>query len=409
MPGARPLLAVAGGTYGERCAFPRYSEIYGSGLRAASALAASGANIQFHTVADPAFAKNVEMKGATHGFASAITPATQAIWFSYLHPLSGGRLAPRPRDELPALVVTGDHVLQFGMVDARVTVTGKRVVYDPQSPIRPQPFHAQASRAEELAIVLNRVEASTLTGCSEPNRAGREILAREKAVAVVIKDGPRGALVIEAACETWIPPFATDRSFLIGSGDIFSAFFAQEWAIGNVAPAPAAERASIATAAWCSTGVLPLELDAGKLGAVAKRDLQKAPRPKIYLAGPFFNAAQLWWVGHVRDVLFDLGLEVFSPYHDVGFVGAGNTDVALQDLKALDSCDVVLALLDGFDPGTLFEVGFARSKGIPVIGLQTEGTVRIHETMLSGTGCALYDDFGSAAYRAYWSPVRSKA
>lgn len=409
MSGARSLLTVVGGTYGERCAFPRYSEIYGSGLRAAAALAASGANIQFHTVADPAFEKNVEMKAATHGFALAITPTARAIWFSYLHPLSGGRLAPRPGDELPALVVAGEHVLQFGMVDARVTVTGKRVVYDPQSPIRPQPFNAQASRADELAVVLNRVEASTLTGSSDPNRAGREILAREKAVTVVIKDGPRGALVIEAGRETWIPPFATDRSFLIGSGDIFSAFFAQEWAVGNAAPSAAAERASLATASWCSTGVLPLELDAAKLGAVSKPDLHRAPRPRVYLAGPFFNGAQLWWVSHVRDVLFDLGLEVFSPYHDVGFVGAGNADVAAQDLKALDSCDVVLALLDGFDPGTLFEVGFARSKGIPVIGLQTEGTIRTHETMLLGTGCTLYDDFGSAAYQAYWSPVRGKA
>lgn len=409
MPGSRPLLAVVGGTYGERCAFPRYSEIYGSGLRAAAALAASGTDIRFHTVADPAFGKNAQMKAATHGFSAVITPANQAIWFSYLHPLSGGRLAPTPHDNLPTLAITADNILQFGMVDARVTVTGKRVVYDPQSPIRPESFRAQGSRAHQLAVVLNRVEAGTLTGSTDPRQAGREILVRENAVAVVVKDGPRGALVMEAERESWIPPFATSRSFLIGSGDIFSAFFAKEWAIGNVAPAIAAERASLATAAWCSTGALPLELDAAKLGAVAKPDLHRAPRPKVYLAGPFFNTAQLWWVGHAREVLLDLGLEVFSPYHDVGFVGAGNTDAAEQDLKALDSCDVVLALLDGFDPGTLFEVGFARSKGIPVIGLQTEGSVRTHETMLLGTGCLLYDDFGSAAYQVYWSGVRAKA
>jgi nucleoside 2-deoxyribosyltransferase len=91
------------------------------------------------------------------------------------------------------------------------------------------------------------------------------------------------------------------------------------------------------------------------------------------------------------------------PYHDVGVGGLKNAEIAKLDLEALQGCGVVFALLDSLDPGTIFEIGYARSKNIPVVCLRTEGAVGVHETMLDGTGCALFDDFGSAAYHAYWA------
>ena len=45
--------------------------------------------------------------------------------------------------------------------------------------------------------------------------------------------------------------------------------------------------------------------------------------------------------------------------------GAGK-DVAPLDLKGLDDCDRVLAILPGGDPGTIFEVGYAVCKKLPV-------------------------------------------
>ena len=66
-----------------------------------------------------------------------------------------------------------------------------------------------------------------------------------------------------------------------------------------------------------------------------------------------------------KIALFNQGLKVFSPLHDVG---RGNADdVAPADLKGLDRSSVVLAIIDGLDPGTIFEIGYARAKGIPVI------------------------------------------
>jgi len=53
------------------------------------------------------------------------------------------------------------------------------------------------------------------------------------------------------------------------------------------------------------------------------------------------------------------GLRVFSPYHDVG-IGIGK-DVAPKDIEALKRSRAVLAIIDGVDTGTIFEVGYARA------------------------------------------------
>ena len=61
----------------------------------------------------------------------------------------------------------------------------------------------------------------------------------------------------------------------------------------------------------------------------------------------------------------------------------------------------MLALLDGDDPGTLFEVGWARKAGIPVVGFgakpHPEGI-----KMLVGTDVTVVEDLASAVYQALW-------
>ena len=73
--------------------------------------------------------------------------------------------------------------------------------------------------------------------------------------------------------------------------------------------------------------------------------------------------------------------------------------------EALERADAVFALLDGLDPGTLFEVGYARSRGKPVVGL-AEAVPRSALTMYEGTGCFLTPDFTTAVYRAGWEARR---
>jgi nucleoside 2-deoxyribosyltransferase len=95
-------------------------------------------------------------------------------------------------------------------------------------------------------------------------------------------------------------------------------------------------------------------------------------------------------------------VKVFSPYHDVG-IGAAEV-VVPKDIEALKDCDSVLAILDGFDAGTSFEVGYARSLGIPVVAfVQNEPPEPLK--MLIGTGCEIVNDLVSAVYRAAWAAM----
>lgn len=99
-----------------------------------------------------------------------------------------------------------------------------------------------------------------------------------------------------------------------------------------------------------------------------------------------------------------LGGNTFSPIHDVGAYG-GSDYIASKDLDGLRSCNTVLAVIDGEDAGTLFEVGYARSLGIPVVAL-AEAPRPESLTMLAGTGCTITDDFTTAIYGAIWSSLR---
>lgn len=230
---------------------------------------------------------------------------------------------------------------------------------------------------------------------------------------VVVKDGFQGAVVVTADNTTTVPAFITPTVFKIGSGDVFSAVFTALWAIRGLTAADAARQASVATARYCHTTDLTTPADPTLLfDEYQAGDTMAEPKspPLIYLAGPFWTLPQLWLVSEARRCLIDQGLQVFSPFHDVGLLSKNAAAdevmrVAAADLAGLHRASGVLALLDGVDAGTMFEVGFARSRGIPVVGL-AEAVPRSALTMLEGTGCFLTTDFTSAIYRMGWEVRR---
>ncbi|ALN83697.1 nucleoside 2-deoxyribosyltransferase family protein [Lysobacter capsici] len=122
----------------------------------------------------------------------------------------------------------------------------------------------------------------------------------------------------------------------------------------------------------------------------------------VYLAGPFFNTAQTWLIDEIRSLMIDAGVQVFSPIHDIGEGPAH--EVAPADLHAIDQSGLVLALLDGLDAGTLFEVGYARARGIPVVGI-AECVDEPQLTMLVGSRCIIRDDLCSGIYEACWQLI----
>jgi nucleoside 2-deoxyribosyltransferase len=120
----------------------------------------------------------------------------------------------------------------------------------------------------------------------------------------------------------------------------------------------------------------------------------------IYLAGPFFTTSQRWLIAEAYRILTDFGLAVFSPFHDIGL--GSPAKVVHQDLNGLDASSLVYAIVDGIDPGTLFEIGYARAKGIDVVAL-AESHSGESLTMLFGSQCRVYRDFAASLYECCWT------
>jgi nucleoside 2-deoxyribosyltransferase len=296
--------------------------------------------------------------------------AAQSIRFDYVTPLSVPVISPRV-DTIEAVQVRVEagNALVFGMLDYDVDVQADRVVFDPQSPAAPRYFTANGSRARELVIVLNEAETRRLACENDVEAAAKLILTKEKASAVVVKRGFKGADVyVSGGDRHHVSAFETAMVFPIGSGDVFSAAFAYQSLVRGSDPVRSVEFAARTVAKYFDNGGF-LDMDIDEMSAHKPLEFRKG---KVYLAGPFFSVAEEWLVSEARRWLIGSGLVVKSPLHDVGR-GAGD-QVAAKDLAMLDECDRVFAILDNIDPGTVYEVGYAQKAGIPVVGVYTPGT-----------------------------------
>jgi len=161
----------------------------------------------------------------------------------------------------------------------------------------------------------------------------------------------------------------------IGSGDVFSAVFAGEWAENGEDAADAALTASKATATFCRHRSLPISravVESVPNSASPTFISPDATPPTIYLAGPFFDIGERYVVEEVKHLLESEGADVISPVHDIGRAADYDSpeEVAQQDLDAIERSDLVFALLDHLDSGTHFEVGYARKEGHQLSGMR---------------------------------------
>jgi hypothetical protein len=400
------MIDVAGGTYRERCREPSWDELYGSGLRAACLISSLGASSKLHTLISTDKQSLLRAIASQHGIEVSTEAIPHTIGFFYQHGMATPEVEPDPRRldhdiELKDLKIEGDQVLCFGFIEGSVTVKGRSVVYDPQSPTRPNPFRERGCEADRLVVIANRSELIQLAETEDVAAACQKVLQTERAEAVVAKLGPAGCLVVTADGTTSVPAFRTQRVFPIGSGDVFSAAFAVAWMEQGKPPALAADFASRTAAFFCERRTFPKAglPDWNPLPLVLRPD---GMRKAVYLAGPFFNAGQRWIIDELRVALCQAGLSVFSPMHDVG---PGPAEAVWKpDIEGLLKCGVVLACLDGLDPGTIYEIGYAHARSIPVIALvsaEREEDLK----MVRGGGCEVVDDIPTAVYKTVWSAV----
>ncbi|QGM99938.1 PfkB family carbohydrate kinase [Methylocystis parvus] len=392
-------IVVAGGVYAERCLWPDWEQVFGSAGRAACALTGGGADVVLRTRTSDELALRMTAQANVYGISFRPEKGEQSIEFDYVHPMAVPTIRPglgriKPTSPIEA---EGDIVLRFGMLESTVKSKARRTVYDPQSAFAPEPFGDNGSSTEHLAIVANRREAVELGRKADPVDAAR-VLVQEGAKVVVVKAGAEGAYVVQgASAPKFVPAFQSDSVWTIGSGDVFAAAFALYWGVEQADPHEAALLASKAVADYSLTRALPIRPRAA-LAALQFRECAFHPG-RVYLAGPFFTLAQRWLVDEIKRCLESMGLSVFSPVHQVG---PGPADiVASADLAGLDGCEVVFAIVDGIDSGTLFEVGYARAKGKPVYAF-AQNVSDEDLKMLEGSGCRIGGDLVSLLHHLAW-------
>lgn len=397
-------MIVLGGTYREEVALPDWAALAGSGLRAAAALSDARVPPRLVTAVDDATREEAELVCAALGVAADLSVRrTEAVGFSYFTPLSAPRVNGPKSRLVGTLHADDDTVLVFGLVESGdVQVRAGTVVLDPQRPRDLGPFERPAGTdGARLVVVANTAEVRQLGDAPDERQAAESLLGN--AQGVVTKRAAAGCTVswVDGDREVRhedIGAHPTSRVWPIGSGDVFSAGLTH--ALANGADLVEAARVGSAAAAhWCSTQVAAVPLPVLEGDRSALPPALPPGRPLVYLAGPFFSAGERWLVEELRTTLGSLGVDVFSPLHDVG---TGGPEVAQADLEGLRDCDSVLALLDGADPGTVFEVGWAVRDATPVVGYASVLDAEVSK-MMSGTAVELHRDLATACYRAAWA------
>ncbi|URD45480.1 PfkB family carbohydrate kinase (plasmid) [Pseudomonas sp. BYT-5] len=398
------MITVVGGVYRERCMRPSWQETYGSAGRAATAIARIGGDVSLHSYLDREALYVMRDRAALEGFQLDAVEVPQGVAFDYVHGLSTPDIR-RPAESYEPLHISKERVLRFGMIEGDAVVDCEYAVYDPQSAVDPEPFHANGSRAKHLALVLNRYEASCMSRASgeTPEAMARQLANEAGAEVVVIKMGPLGALVYDNGSVSTVPAYRTKHVWKIGSGDTFAAHFAYAWMQERRSPRDAADIASRATAFYCESQGHPSRKQLDQFSPeplCASERYRDGYQPQVYLAGPFFSLAQLWLVREARNDLRGMGLRVFSPYHDVGRGSAD--DVVEKDLQGIRDCDLLFAIGDGLDAGTIYEIGYARALEKPVV-MYSENESEEDKKMMEGSACRITDDYVSAVYQTVWA------
>lgn len=401
------MITVVGGVYRERCMRPAWDDIYGSAGRAATAISRFGGQVELRACLDKDTQDVLDARAMFEGFKLNSSLTDSNFTFEYIHGLSTPDVLGEKNSNLK-IEICSEKVLRFGMIDGTAVVNAKYAVFDPQNADCPESFKSNGSTAEHLALVLNRYEANLLMSDSSimpVEELAIKLAKQEGAEVVIIKMGPQGALVYEKGNITTVPAYRTKKIWKIGSGDTFAAHFALGWMDNGLSAHAAAEKASIATAFYCEHQGFP---DQELLKTYSPDPLVPSARycdgytPNVYLAGPFFTLAELWMVGQARRDLLAMGLDVFSPYHDVGIGSA--EDVVEKDLEGIRKCDVLLAIGDGLDSGTIYEIGYARALNKPVVFYAENESVQ-DKKMIEGSNCYITDDYVSAIYHTVWEAI----
>lgn len=399
---------IIGGTYYEIVREPQREILLGSGFRAAACLSHFG-NVSFHTYFPQRGRLNLTANADQFRFLlTDIKDCECAREFLYETPLSRPLINKWRTDEFAdeIFINVNESVLRFGMLEREARVIGDKVIYDPQNPQAPQLFDENGSSAKELAIVANHNEVKALFGGENYESGVMQYFERHaEARCIVMKYGPLGARVFTPdGGIVNVPAYRTRDVFSIGTGDVFSAYFARFWSEEDLDPVTAAHYASKAVATYVASFGSIQNLTVKALNDCTMRPVKadKKLSSPIYLAGPFFTLADKLMLKEIKYAFHSMDVPIFSPIDEVG---TGTPSYVYRgDIEGLENCSAVFANICGLDTGTIYEIGYARAIGKPVV-LFAQDCKDKDLTMLRGGGCEVYSDFTSAVYNCVWEAL----
>jgi hypothetical protein len=393
------MISVIGGTYREIEYDDISMEIFGSGFRCCKFLLENSCKVQYYTSGNKEVERYLnENKKVYQSFDFQLTETIELITFKYSFALDYPQILPNIRSisKTDDIIVGSGDVICYGMMESDFKINCNKVVYDPQTAIHPKSF-ATIGTATELVYIVNLSEARSISGEEEFEKIKNYFFNVEKAKALIIKNGPHGAKLFYADNEILIPSFITDRVSKIGSGDIFTSSFGYYWMEKNLPLEDCAILASKSTASYCNAKVY---VDATVFDFGYKEfKTNDITNKQIYLAAPFFTIAELILIDKIRTAFLDFGVKVFSPFHDVGF--GNHESVAKQDLDGLKKSDIVFAVFDNLDSGTLIESGFALAIDKKIIGYHR--TCSDSDLLMLRPGIKIFDHLTSAMYQTIWN------
>lgn len=91
---------------------------------------------------------------------------------------------------------------------------------------------------------------------------------------------------------------------------------------------------------------------------------------KVYLASPWFKPETAERQSRICKYMKEKGFVVFDPKENVVTTDStkdAQTNAFLGNLKAINEADVIVAITDGKDMGTIWESGYAFARKKPII------------------------------------------
>ncbi len=395
------MISVAGGTYREINFDDLSSEIYGSGFRGTKFLLENSCEVKFYTsgnkVVSDFLLENVKVY---NGLNLKLKPSEMLITFQYNFALDEPKIFPSGIKIMytDTISIVENNLICFGMLESNYQIKAQKVVYDPQTSNSKIGFK-EFGVAQELIYILNFIEAKTMSDTDDLKEIKKYFFEVQGVKALIIKNGPYGAKLFYDEQIINIPSFITESIHKIGSGDIFTTSFGYYWMKKELPLETCAINASKTTALFCDRNAF---IDVTKFPTEQFTEFNPVnlEHKQVYLASPFFSLSELVFVDSVRTAFQQLGLKVFSPFHDVGI--GSEKKIADEDIAGLDDSDIIFCILDNFDPGTLIEAGYAIASNKKIIGY-LRNYVEKDILMFKLRDIEIYNNLTTAIYKTIWA------